>query len=135
MSVPHLFSKPCNLAAEWRGLLYMALELARQISGLARSDPRAALEKTEMLETWCLMALAQVSRQFDEEPPEVRARKPYSEHLPPIAAILQMLLVVTARVKAGLRARLAARAYAPARPAPLRVITQLRAAPEYIDTS
>ncbi len=133
--LPARFTKPCTLASEWRALLYMAFTLARQILLIAPSDPRRALKKTEMLEAWCFMALAELSCQIDAEDPAAHARKPYSAQLPPIAVILQMLLVFIARTKARLKAHISQRAFK--RPLPLRarVIRQPCELPGYIDTS
>lgn len=104
-----LVSTPKSPASEWRALLFMAVTLAQMILHLRKSHPRKALEKTEMLEAWCLLAVTELSHQITAEGPEANARKPFSEQLPPIYMILQMLLVFTQRVKAGLKAELAAR--------------------------
>ena len=129
-----LASKPASLADQWRALLFMALELARQILVLERSDPRAALEKIELLSAWCWMAEAELCRQLAQQDRKAHMREPFDAQLPPMAAILQMLRVFIARVKAGLVARVQARRYAAVAeriaPYPPRQL-----APEYIDTS
>ena len=129
------FSKPYTRAAEWRALLYMAVTLARQILALEQIDPRRALQRIEMLEVWCWMAEAELCRQIAAEDPAVHARKSFDQQLPPIAAILQMFLVFIQRVKAGLKARIGARAYGSLVPEQRRIAAELRAAPQYIDTS
>lgn len=133
-SLRALFSKPDTLADQWRAVLFMALEMAQSMLALDRADPRKALQKLEMLEAWCWLAEAELCRQMARECPAAHARKPFDAQLPPIAAILQMLRVFIARVKAGLAARIQARRYvvaaefAAAHPA-------RQSAPEYIDTS
>ena len=95
-----------TLAGQWQALLAVAIEMARSILHLESRQPRKALEKTEMLEAWCLLAVTELSQQITAEGPEANARKPFREQLPPVYMILQMFLVFTQRVKAGLKAKL-----------------------------
>lgn len=100
-----LFSKTETLAAQWRAMLSMAVVLLRQITQLERTEPRKALEKAEMLEAWCLLALTQVSFQITAQEAGGMPRN-FSEQLPPIAVILSTILMLVRRMKAGLLSKI-----------------------------
>lgn len=92
-----------TLVSQWHVMLAMALALVKQILMLQRAQPRKAFYKAEMLEAWCVIALTCVAFQIDAQAKQGTPRR-FDHQLPPIAVILQTLLLLVRCLKRGLLA-------------------------------